>query len=87
MSGPLGISDNAVLLLAANLTSVPQLLGLRALIAGYPDVLQFTTVLELLLKVHPETTSPEDYVSIVYRSYCRESEPFHPSRSPVSFKY
>ena len=85
MSGSFGISDTAVLLLAANLTSVPQLLGLRALIAGYPDVLHLTAVLELLLKVLPETTSPEDYVSIVYRSYRRESEPFDPSRIPASF--
>jgi hypothetical protein len=86
MSGARGISDNAVLLLAANLTSVPQLVGLRALIAGYPDVLHFTAVLELLLNVLPETTSPEDYIPIVYRLYRRESESVDPtSRIPTSF--
>ena len=83
--GKLGISDNAVLLLAANLASVPQLLGLRALIAAYPDVMRFSAVLELFLKVLPETTSPEDYISIIYRSYRRESEDFDPSRIPGSF--
>lgn len=82
---PLRLPDTAVLLLAANLTSVPQLESLRVLIAGYPDVLHFTTVLQLLLKILPETTSPEDYISIVYRSYRRENERFDPSRIPASF--
>ena len=88
MTSALGISDNAVLLLAANLTSVPQLLGLRTLIAAYPDVLHFTAVLQILLKVLPETTSPEDYVPIVYRSYRgRQQEPLSDdiSRIPTSF--
>jgi Secretory pathway protein Sec39 len=84
-TNPLRLSDTAVLLLAANLTSVPQLESLRALIAGYPYVLHFTAVLELLLKILPETTSPEDYISVVYRSYRRENERFDPSRIPTSF--
>ena len=82
---PLRLSDPAVLLLAANLTSVPQLASLQALIAGYPDVLHFSAVLELLLKILPETISPEDYVTIVYRSYRRETEQFNPSRIATSF--
>ena len=82
---PLRLSDPAVLLLAANLTSVPQLASLQALIAGYPDVLHFTAVLELLLKILPETISPENYVSIVYRAYRRETGQFDPSRIATSF--
>src|SRR5947207_15726435 len=81
----LRLSDSAVLLLAANLTSVPQLAALQALIAGYPDVLHFTAVLELLHKILPETISPEDYISIVYRSYRRETGQFDPSRIAASF--
>jgi len=80
----LGLSNDAVLLLAANLASVPQLSSLRALVAGYSDVLHFTAVLEILLKVLPETTSPEDYLPIVYRSYRREFEEFDASRIHLS---
>ena len=80
----LGLSDNAVLLLAANLASIPQLSSLRDLIAGYPDVLHFTAVLEILLKIVPETTSPEDYVPIVYHSYRREIGQFDMSRISTS---
>jgi hypothetical protein len=79
-SNVLGLSNDAVLLLAANLTSVPQLSYLGALVAGYPDVLQFTAVLEILLKILPETTSPEDYLPIIYRSYRKEYDHFEPSR-------
>src|SRR5271169_5703485 len=82
---PLRLSDPAVLLLAANLTSVPQLASLQALIAAYPDVLHFTAVLELLLKVLPVTISPEDYISIIYRSYRRETGQFDLSHIPTSF--
>jgi Secretory pathway protein Sec39 len=81
----LHLSGSAVLLLAANLTSVPQLSSLQILIAGYPDVLHFTAVLELLLKILPETVSPEEYISVVYRSYRREPGQFDPSRIPASF--
>lgn len=81
---PLHLPDGAVLLLAVNLASVPQLTSLRSLIAGYPDILHFTVVLEILLKVLPETTSPEEYVPVVYRLYHRENEPFDPSRISAS---
>jgi Secretory pathway protein Sec39 len=70
----LALSDNAVLLLAANFASVPQVTSLAALVAGYPDVLHFLTVLEILLKILPETTSPEDYLPLVYRSYRKEPD-------------
>jgi Secretory pathway protein Sec39 len=82
---PLGLSDTAVLLLAANLTSIPQLSALRALIAGYPNILHFSAVLELLLNILPETTPPGDYVSIVYQLYCGETEIFNSQQIPVSF--
>jgi hypothetical protein len=79
-SNPLQLSNEAVLLLAANLASIPQLSSLQALILGYPDVLHFTTVLEILLKIVPETTSPEDYLRLLYKSYRGDIEVFEASR-------
>ena len=85
--GPLGLSDAAVLLLAANLASVPQLASLQALITAYPDLLHFSVVLRLLLTILPETISPEDYLPLVYSLYRNDTAtlPFDPSRIPSAF--
>jgi hypothetical protein len=82
---PLNLSEEAVLLLAADLASVSQLSALRALISGYPKTLHLAVVLELLLRILPETTPPEDYVSIVYTSYCGQAEDFNALRIPRSY--
>ena len=77
---PLGLPDAAVLLLAANLASVPQLASLQALITAYPDILHFSVILQLLLTILPETISPEDYLALIYRSY--RNEPATPLSDP-----
>src|SRR5579859_7457465 len=80
----MNLPDSAVLLLAADLASIPELASLRALIAEYPQVLHQSAVLEILLKVVPETTSPEDYLSIIYHLYRHEPETGDISRIPAS---
>src|ERR1700738_2927671 len=85
LPNPIRLVDAAVLLLGANLASELQLLSLRALVAGYPNVLHFTALLEILLKALPETVSPADFISIVYRSYRRETEQIDISRIPASY--
>ena len=72
-ANPLLLSDPTVVLLAANLAAVPHLPSLAALINAYPQVLDFALVLDILLKVLPEATSPEDYLPIVYRLYRHET--------------
>jgi hypothetical protein len=82
----LSLPDAAVLLLAANLASAPQLASLQALVTAYPDILHFSVVLQLLLKILPETISPEDYIPLVYKSYRGELDPhFDLSRIPPAF--
>jgi Secretory pathway protein Sec39 len=86
-SNRLELSEAAVLLLAANLASLPQLGLLQDLILVYPDVLHISALLELLLNVLPETISPEDYLPLVYKSYHDEPQPpqFDPSRIPTMY--
>jgi Secretory pathway protein Sec39 len=82
---PQQLSDPAILLLAANLASIPDLSSLNALVAQYPDVLNLTSMLQVLLKVLPETTLPEDYLGIVYRLSRPESEPLSSYQIPTSY--
>src|SRR5579859_5227226 len=74
LRNPLQLSNTAIILLAGNLATGPHLPSLAALIGGYPHVLHFSLVLEILLKVLPETTSPEEYLPIVYRLYRNEPD-------------
>jgi hypothetical protein len=82
---PLRLSEPAVLLLAANLASEPLLLLLRALVAVYPDVLHFSALSTILLEILPESTPPEDYLPLLYRSYRGEPEQLDISRIPKSY--
>src|SRR5271156_5509795 len=84
-SSPQQLSDAAILLLAANLASIPDLSSLNALVAQYPDVLDLTSMLQVLLNVLPETTPPEDYVGIVYRLSRRESVTLSSYQIPPSY--
>jgi Secretory pathway protein Sec39 len=87
LPNPLGLSEAAVLLLAANLTSLPHLGSLQDLISAYPNVLHFSALLQIFLNVLPETISPEDYLPLVYKSYHDEPQPpqFDPSRIPTMY--